>query len=150
VQLIAPNVKLYNGINDHLFSTTGVTDAKGKNLAFTIESNSKIKVGKADANFVPPVDYQQWVLFLKCMRGDPGDNVFSAYPGVRVKGTKNQVGLTEAFEDRDRRGYAWNNLMLQRWMDHEQAERKVLDDYERNRTLIDLTAQPDDDQSRSR
>jgi 5'-3' exonuclease len=144
VQLIAPNVKLYNGINDHLFSTTGVTDAKGKNLAFTIESNSKIKVGKADANFVPPVDYQKWVLFLKCMRGDPGDNVFSAYPGVRVKGTKNQVGLTEAFEDRDRRGYAWNNLMLQRWMDHEQVERKVLDDYERNRVLIDLTAQPDD------
>jgi 5'-3' exonuclease len=49
VQLIAPNVKLYNGINDHLFSPEGVTDAKGKNLAFTIESNSKIKVGKADA-----------------------------------------------------------------------------------------------------
>jgi hypothetical protein len=144
VQLIAPNVKLYNGINDHLFSTTGVTDAKGKNLAFSIESNSKIKVGKPDANFVPPPDYQKWVLFLKCMRGDPGDNVFSAYPGVRVKGTKNQVGLTEAFEDRDRRGYAWNNLMLQRWTDHEGAEHRVLDDYERNRTLIDLTAQPAD------
>ena len=77
------------------------------------------------------------------MRGDPGDNVFSAYPGVRVKGTKNQVGLTEAFEDRDRKGYAWNNLMLQRWSDHEQSEHKVLEDYERNRTLIDLTAQPD-------
>jgi hypothetical protein len=77
------------------------------------------------------------------MRGDPSDNVFSAYPGVRVKGTKNQVGLTEAFEDRDRRGYAWNNLMLQRWSDHEQAEHKVLEDYERNRILIDLTAQPD-------
>jgi hypothetical protein len=53
------------------------------------------------------------------------------------------VGLTEAFEDRDRRGYAWNNLMLQRWTDHESAEHRVLDDYERNRTLIDLTAQPD-------
>jgi hypothetical protein len=78
------------------------------------------------------------------MRGDPGDNVFSAYPGVRVKGTKNQVGLTEAFEDRDKKGYAWNNMMLQRWTDHEKAEHKVLDDYERNRVLIDLTAQPVD------
>jgi hypothetical protein len=29
-------------------------------------------------------------------------------------------------------------------MDHEQVERKVLDDYERNRTLIDLTAQPNE------
>jgi hypothetical protein len=76
------------------------------------------------------------------MRGDPGDNVFSAYPGVRIKGTKNSVGLDEAFADRDKKGYAWNNLMLQRWVDHEQAEHKVLDDYDRNCTLIDLTAQP--------
>ena len=78
------------------------------------------------------------------MRGDPGDNVFSAYPGVRIKGTKKAVGLTEAFEDRDKRGYAWNNLMLQRWADHNEVEHRVLDDYERNRVLIDLTAQPDD------
>ena len=142
VQLVAPNVQLYNGINDHLFSVDGVTDAKGNQLSFSIESNSKIKVGKADKSFVAPPDYQKWVLFLKCMRGDPGDNVFSAYPGVRVKGTKNQVGLTEAFEDRDKKGYNWNNLMLQRWMDHEQVEHKVLTDYERNCELIDLTAQP--------
>ena len=142
VQLVAPNVKLYNGINDHLFAVDGVTDAKGRRLAFTIESNSKIKVGKPDPAFVAPEDYQKWVLFMKCMRGDSGDNVFSAYPGVRVKGTKNQVGLTEAFADRERRGYDWNNMMLQRWTDHEQVEHRVLDDYERNCTLIDLTAQP--------
>ena len=142
VQLVAPNVKLYNGINDHLFSVDGVTDAKGRRLAFSIESNSKIKVGKPDPAFVAPEDYQRWVLFMKCMRGDPGDNVFSAYPGVRVRGTKNQVGLTEAFADRDRRGYDWNNMMLQRWTDHEQVEHRVLDDYERNCSLIDLTAQP--------
>jgi hypothetical protein len=144
VQMIAPNVKLYNGINEHLFAVDGVTDNRGRQLAFTIESNSKIKVGKPDSAFVAQPDYQRWVLFMKCMRGDPGDNVFSAYPGVRVRGTKNQVGLTEAFEDRDKKGYAWNNMMLQRWTDHEQAEHKVLDDYERNRVLIDLTAQPVD------
>jgi 5'-3' exonuclease len=142
VQLVAPNVKLYNGINEHLFAVNGVTDNKGRQLAFTVESNSKIKVGKADPDFVALEDYQKWVLFVKCMRGDPGDNVFSAYPGVRVKGTKKQVGLTEAFEDRNRKGYAWNNLMLQRWTDHEQVEHKVLEDYDRNRMLIDLTAQP--------
>lgn len=144
VQLVAPNVKLYNGINEHLFAVDGVTDHKGKSLAFTIESNSKIKVGKPDANFVVPANYQEWVLFLKCVRGDPGDNVFSAYPGVRIKGTKKSVGLTEAFEDRNKKGYAWNNLMLQRWPDHNEVEHRVLDDYERNRMLIDLTAQPDD------
>jgi len=34
--------------------------------------------------------------------------------------------------------------MLQKWIDHNGVEHKVRDDYERNRTLIDLTAQPDD------
>jgi hypothetical protein len=34
--------------------------------------------------------------------------------------------------------------MLQRWSDHEGKEHRVLDDYERNRILIDLSAQPDD------
>lgn len=77
------------------------------------------------------------------MRGDPTDNVFSAYPGVRTKGSKNKVGLEEAFSDKDKKGYNWNNLMLQRWVDHNGIEHKVLDDYERNRTLIDLSAQPD-------
>ena len=35
-------------------------------------------------------------------------------------------------------------MMLQRWVDHEGEEHRVLDDYTRNRTLIDLTLQPDD------
>jgi len=34
--------------------------------------------------------------------------------------------------------------MLQRWVDHEGAEHRVLDDYTRNVVLCDLTAQPDD------
>ena len=72
------------------------------------------------------------------------DNVMSAYPGVRTKGTKNKVGLQEAFADMGKKGYNWNNMMLQRWTDPDEVEHRVLDDYERNRTLIDLTAQPDD------
>ena len=78
------------------------------------------------------------------MRGDSSDNVFSAYPGVREKGTKKKVGLREAFADRDKRGYSWNNMMLQRWSDHNGVEHRVLDDYERNCKLIDLTAQPNE------
>jgi hypothetical protein len=76
------------------------------------------------------------------MRGDTSDNVFSAYPGVRKKGTKNKVGLLEAFADKDTKGYNWNNMMLQRWTDHEGVEHRVLDDYNRNVVLCDLTAQP--------
>jgi hypothetical protein len=62
---------------------------------------------------------------------------------VRTKGTSKKVGLTEAFEDRKSKGYSWNNLMLQRWTDHEGKEHRVLEDYERNRVLIDLSHQPD-------
>jgi hypothetical protein len=78
------------------------------------------------------------------MRGDTSDNIFSAYPGVREKGTKNKVGLRDAFADRESKGYSWNNMMLQRWTDHEGVEHRVLDDYNRNVQLCDLTAQPDD------
>jgi hypothetical protein len=78
------------------------------------------------------------------MRGDTSDNVFSAYPGVREKGTKNKIGLREAFADRLTQGYNWNNMMLQRWTDHEGKEHRVKEDYERNRVLIDLSAQPDE------
>jgi hypothetical protein len=78
------------------------------------------------------------------MRGDKSDNVFSAFPGVRVKGTKNKVGLTEAFADKDNKGFNWNNMMLQRWVDHNGIEHRVLDDYNRNVVLCDLTAQPTD------
>ena len=76
------------------------------------------------------------------MRGDPTDNIFSAYPGVRTKGSKNKIGLLEAYSDRDKKGFNWNNLMLQRWTDHNGVEHRVLDDYERNRVLVDLSAQP--------
>ena len=78
------------------------------------------------------------------MRGDTSDNIFSAFPGVREKGTKNRVGLREAFADREQRGYNWNNLMLQRWVDHEGVEHRVMDDYARNKLLCDLNSQPDD------
>jgi hypothetical protein len=91
-----------------------------------------------------PAPDPSWLLFEKCMRGDTSDNIFSAYPGVREKGTKNKVGLREAFADRSSKGYNWNNMMLQKWVDHEGVEHRVLDDYSRNVNLCDLTAQPDD------
>jgi len=132
VQLIAPNVKQFNGITDELITLDGIFDSKGKPVL-----DKKTKEPKK-------IPDPEWLLFEKCMRGDASDNVFSAFPGVRTKGTKNKVGLEEAFADRDKQGYNWNNLMLQRWVDHNGEEHKVLDDYLRNRSLIDLQAQPDE------
>ena len=34
--------------------------------------------------------------------------------------------------------------MLQKWVDHEGVEHRVLDDYNRNKLLCDLAAQPDE------
>ncbi len=131
VQLIAPNVKQYNGVTETTITHEGFFDDKGKPVI-----DKKTKEAKLPPN-------PEWLLFEKCMRGDTSDNVFSAFPGVRTKGTKNKVGLQEAFEDRNSKGFAWNNLMLQRWVDHNGLEHRVLEDYERNRQLIDLNNQPD-------
>ena len=46
-------------------------------------------------------------------------------PGVRKKGTRNKVGLLEAFADKDTKGYNWNNMMLQRWVDLKVLEHRA-------------------------
>jgi 5'-3' exonuclease len=130
-QLLADNVNQYNGVADELHTLQGIFDKKGKMI---IDKKTKEPKKIPDPKFI---------LFEKCMRGDPTDNVFSAYPGVRTKGSKNKVGLIEAYTDMDKKGFNWNNMMLQSWTDHNGVEHKVLDDYQRNRTLVDLSAQPD-------
>lgn len=123
-QLIAPNVKIYNGIAGLLYSHLGIFDK---------DSNPALKKGKELG-----VPNPKWLLFEKCMRGDTGDNIMSAFPGVRTK------KLLEAFNDIENKGFAWNNLMLSKWVDHDGKEHRVKDDYERNRLLIDLSQQPVD------
>jgi len=130
-QLLAENVNQYNGISDELHTLKGILDKKGK---LVVDKKTK------EPKVIPD---PKWILFEKCMRGDSTDNVFSAYPGVRTKGSSKKVGLEEAFADMDRKGYSWNNLMLQRWVDHNGEEHRVLDDYERNVILVDLRAQPE-------
>lgn len=129
-QLISETVTQYNGVMDEHYTLSGVFNGLGKPVKDKKTGNPK-----------PPPN-PQWLLFEKCMKGDSTDNVFSAYPGVRLKGTKNRVGLMEAFADRNGQGWAWNNMMLQRFVDADGIEHVVRDLYQRNRTLIDLTAQP--------
>jgi len=130
-QLINNNVSQYNGVSDQHITIDGYFDAKGGLIIDKKTSEPKEAVDP------------EWLLFEKCIRGDTSDNVFSAYPGVRKKGSKNKIGLLEAYDDRNAKGYSFNNLMLQRWTDHNGIEHRVVDDYERNRTLIDLTRQPE-------
>jgi 5'-3' exonuclease len=68
-------------------------------------------------------------LFVKCIRGDHGDNVESAFPRVR------EVRLKKAWED----DIEMMNLMETILPDG----RKVADLYQRNKRLIDLKEIPD-------
>jgi 5'-3' exonuclease len=138
-QLLAPNVMQYNGTTDQIVSLEGFKNAKTGE--WVIDKKTK----EVKTPVVP-----EWVLFEKCVRGDSADNVFSAYPGARLKGTKNKTGITEAYNDRNSGGYNFNNFMLQRWVDHEEQEHRVKDDFERNKILIDLTMQPEEVKTESR
>ena len=131
-QLISPRVKQYSGVTGELITLEGYFDDKGRPV-----KDKKTKEPKL-------LEDPQYLLFKKTMRGDTSDNIFSAFPGIREKGSQTKAGLIEAYADRNKQGYHWNSVMLTRWLDHEGVEHRVRDDYERNRTLIDLTAQPDD------
>lgn len=132
IQLISENVNQYNSLSNHLITLDGYWDDRGRPVKDKKTGEQK------------KLEDPAYLLFEKCMRGDTSDNVFSAYPGVRTKSTKKSVGLIEAFADRHRKGFNWNNLMLQQWLDHEGVQHRVLDDYQRNVTLCDLSAQPED------
>lgn len=129
-QLITANVKQYNSVSNQLITVDGYYDDRGREVK---DKKSGLHKKLGDPGYL---------LFEKCMRGDTSDNVFSAYPGVRTKSTKKSVGLIEAYADRQSKGFNWNNMMLQRWTDHNGVEHRVLDDYNRNVVLCDLTAQP--------
>lgn len=128
-QLITENVKQYNGVTGELATLGGFFKENGKPV-LDKEKNPKL------------LEDPEYLLFKKLIRGDAGDNVFTAYPRAPEKGSKNRVGIREAFEDRNKQGFSWNNFMLQKWIDHNGVEVCVRDAYQRNKTLIDLNAQP--------
>lgn len=179
IQLIDENVTLYDAMLDRIISRDGVMDSKGRELVFSIDpGKGKIKIaGPVEeekekhrreqkiaarenpdhvmTEFTWSIDDEWWrrALFIKLVRGDAGDGIFSAFPGVRYAGTKKKVGIAAAWADRHEKGFDWNNFMKQSWdkLTGSDDEGKpittqvlVEDEIERNRVLIDLTAQPQD------
>lgn len=178
IQLIAPNVTIFDAMLDRVITREGVKDQKGRDMLFeikpstgkitikgtieelkTIHEREQKKLKKADPlhdiqPFEWSIDDNWWerALFVKLVRGDSGDGIFSAYPGVRYKGTQTKVGIEAAWADRFTKGFDWNNFMNQSWdrITKEEDEKgnpiklkvTVKDAIEENRKLIDLTAQP--------
>ena len=127
-QLIKANVVQYDGVNKKLFTCNTEFAA----LESRIDKDIVIE----------QIEDPDWLLFQKIIRGDSGDNVFSAYPGVRIKGTKNKVGIIDAYNDRENQGYNWHTFMNAGWTDHNKKDHIVKEDFERNKKLIDLSSHP--------
>jgi hypothetical protein len=79
-------------------------------------------------------DDPDYFMFMKCLRGDAGDNVQSAFPKVRE--TRILKAYTDPFEKA--------NLMNSKWTGLNGTEFVVKDLYKENQLLMDLTMQPDD------
>jgi 5'-3' exonuclease, N-terminal resolvase-like domain len=145
VQLIASNVRIFDAIHQRLISHDVIRDDHGRKVAFGVSpKDGKIRIGEPDEQFTPEADWWRKALFVKLVRGDVGDSIFSAFPGVRYEGK--QCSIRAAWEDRTDQGYDWNNLMCQTWekLTETGASRRVrvIDEFRINEHLIDLTKQP--------
>jgi len=76
----------------------------------------------------------EYFIFEKCIRGDRGDNVQSAFP--HVKTTRIQKAYTDPIEH--------TNLMHETWIDIDDREMSVKQLFKENQLLMDLQCQPDD------
>lgn len=70
----------------------------------------------------------------KCIRGDSGDNVMSSYPRCR------KTRIVKAHSD----PLEYTNLMHEQWTHPDGRTITVKDAFAENKTLMDLTCQPDD------
>lgn len=91
--------------------------------------NGKMRNQPGDKAYEADLDY--WI-FLKCVRGDMGDYVPSAYPKVRETKIKN------AYEHE----YDRINFMNEKWIDEDKETHRVGDLFDRNVVLLDLFKQP--------
>jgi hypothetical protein len=156
-QLLADNVKIYDGVKGWTISINEVLDEKDKpattrkNIAATKADAKAGKIGKTTKidPISPPVP--EYELFKKIIRGDSTDNVMSSYPGARENGTLKKPGIVEAFNDRHKRGYEWNAFFLSEWTKLVGEDEKgnaitkkvrVVDEYKINEILINLRKQP--------
>lgn len=146
-QLVRDGVELYNPMANILYCMDGIfhqdTRKKKKNEP-VVKLHGQTWRQKVDRDGEPESFDPEWELFEKCIRGDTSDNIKSAFP--RVHTTKMRKAFNGSVEE-------YNNFINSTWGvaprqegDPEEMVRKnsVKELFERNKTLIDLTAQPDD------
>ena len=77
VQLLAPNVHIYDAINQRMIGIDKITNAEGRKLEFSVSpKDGKIKINKPAEDFEPEAEWWKKALFVKLIRGDIGDLFF--------------------------------------------------------------------------
>jgi 5'-3' exonuclease len=134
--ILDDNVMIYDGVNQRYITTVGIYDDTAW-YEFNIGSNSKLKVGKqVKAPYVPEFEWWKKALFMKCIRGDSGDNIPSAYPRVRVNKIDN------AWNGMASNNFDYVNFMSQEVNDIHGNKTTVMEAYSFNKMLIDLNELP--------
>lgn len=102
-------------------------------------NNECIDLNKPHVTIIDPatgknreLEDPDYFLFEKCVRGDPGDNVQSAFPRVRKQ------KIMEAYKD----SYARLNMFKEQWTNQEGRVLEVGTLFNENKLLMDLSAQP--------
>lgn len=115
-----PNVKQYDPFTDQLIT-----------IESAVKNILKIKDKKPlDDKYVN----HEYLMLCKCIRGDTGDNVQSAFPGVR------RTRINKAWED----DFQMVNLLEHTWKDGiKDKEFRVRDLIKEGKLLMDLRGQPD-------
>jgi len=108
---------------------------RGENVKLIDPASGKDRRELLNEEYGGDVDY---FMFEKCIRGDTGDNVQSAFPGVR------KTRIKKAYND----SFERVNLMNETWSigakgTDDLKEYIVKELYEENQLLMDLTEQPD-------
>lgn len=149
IQLINENTIIYNSMDERIITKDCIFTATNDHspIKFKIK-DGKVSISRSDylcqpnESLTPMNDWIEYALFMKCIRGDKSDNIFSAYPGVREKSTKKTVGILDAFADRKDKGYNWQTFMNSTWETPLGEKKLVKECYEFNKKLVDLNCIP--------
>lgn len=130
--LIAGFCQLHSDESEPIIVITADSDMLqlAKNPGVTIVSPATDKPQSLDEYFNDP----EYYVFLKCLRGDPTDNIQSAYPRVR------SARVRKAYEDPFERV----QMMKETWTSPEGTEFVVEKLFAENELLINLEKQPED------
>lgn len=150
IQLLTKTTSIYNSMENRLTTLDGVFDTQtNKKLVFTLK-DGKVVVGKEliyvqdGEQAIPFENWNDYCLFVKCIRGDHSDNIRSAYPKITEKSTSKRIGMYDAYMSQFKDSFEWNSFMTSTCEDLDGNVKKVSDTYTLNKILIDLKMLPSD------